>query len=228
MTQKVILLICLVLVACMMPASAWSLGGSDADPANQIGRETQKCQAAIGKLSVKFATQIVKGISRCFDGVIRCDQKDEAAVHDECVGKLLVVDRGLCARGRLAGASFPYFGATSSVSVDALSKDTIGRAYFRFIEKLEKACLGPKVDLSIAGTGLGLDPTPLSKGLLAEALNSNVDGRGIACSAHRLLNDAYPLMDQIVDLLIAHPDVAGVALAILILDDETPSFSDCR
>ena len=227
MTRKVILLICLVSVACITPASALALGGSDADPTNQIGRDTQKCQAAMSKLSVKFAAQIVKGISRCFDGVIKCDQEADATAHDECIGKLLVFERGRCALGKLGG-TLPYLGATSSVSVDELDRTTIGRAYFRFIEKLGSACLRPGVDLSISGTGLGLDPTPLSQGLLAEALNSNTDGRGIACSAHKLLNDAYPLLDEIVDVLQAHSDIGNAAIAIGILNDESPAFSECR
>ena len=225
--KEVILAICLVSVMIILPASAGALGGSDADPVNQIVRDTQKCQAAMGKLSLKFATQIVKGISRCFDEVLRCDRKADAAAHDECIGRLLVVGRGKCAIGKLSLES-PYMGPTSAATTTDGDRSVIGRAYFRFIEKLGPVCIGPAVDLSTAGTGLGLDPAPASKTTLAEALNSNVDGRGIACSAHKLLNDAYPLLDEIVDVLLAHPNGGDSAIAIGILDSETGSFSECR
>ena len=227
MKGKVYIATCLVSLLAVVPVSTWAVGGSDADPANQIGKDTAKCQAAVSKLSLKFATQIVKGISRCFDGVIKCDQSANATEHDECIGKLLVLDRGRCAVGKLGG-TFPYFGPTSSISVDALSKTTIGRAYFRFIDKLGHACIDLGVDLSITGTGLGLDPTPAIQETLAEALNSNVDGRGVACSAHRLLNDAYPLLDEVVDILQAHPDIGNAAASVGILNAETPPLSDCR
>ena len=230
MVRKVLRAMCVISLVSVMsiaPTSTWALGGSDADPTNQIGEKTQKCQAAISKLSRKFAVQIVKGLSRCFDEVIRCDQTADAAAHDECIGKLLIVPRGRCALGKLGGL-FPHFGETSASSVDELSHHIIGRAYFRFIEKLEPICTRPEVDLSLAGTGLGPDPTPPNKGKLAEALNSGIAGRGIACSAHRLLNDAYPMLDEIIDVLLAHPDIGDAASVIFILGDDFPPFADCR
>ena len=230
MVRKVlhtISVISLVSVMSIAPTSTWALGGSDADPANQIGEKTQKCQAAISKLSRKFAVQIVKGVSRCFDEVIKCDDKADASAHDDCVGKLLIEDRGRCALGKLSNA-LPYLGTNSGAAASELHRSTIGRAHFKFVEKLAASCLGSEVDLSTAGTGLGFDPAPVSRGPLADAVNSNVDGRGVACSAHKLVSDAYPRLDEIVDILITHPDAAGVAIAIIILDDETPSFSECR
>lgn len=211
----------------LLPAAGYCLGGHDADPANQISRESAKCQAVLAKASLKFGISLFRSLSRCFDGVILCDQSSDADAQAACIGKLLAIDSGRCAQGRLGGG-IPYFG---NIIVSPVAASRIDKALYRFVAKVEPACIvAAGVDLSTSGTGLGADPFfPGSSESLIEAVNSGVAGRGVACSVHRLLHDAYPLLEEIADLLLSHPGIEpDFAVAIRILAADDPPDSDCR
>lgn len=208
---------------------AWALGGNDQDLANQIGKDSARCQATISKEVIRFSGQVVKGISRCFDGVLRCDQSSTAADADDCIGELLIENRGRCAIGALSTAS-PYVGVGSGAGAldgEGIDSSVIGRAAVRFVEKIGRKCISPDVDLTVSGTGLGVGAGPFTEATLSDALNGSVD-RGVGCSAHRLLRDAYPLTDEIVDRIKAHPAGGNAAFVINLLNDDAGPYMDCQ
>lgn len=229
MRRRVATTLFLVLAAAAFgdPRLAFALGGHDMDPSNQVSADSARCQKAIAKQSVRFTRQIVKAISRCFDAVLRCDLSSDGGEQVECLADLLVYGRGRCAAGVL-DEGFPYLGETTSAATSASDPSIIGRGLYQFKTKLGGPCLTAGVDLSPSGTGLGVGAGLGSPNDVADALNSGVDGRGVACTAHRLVRDAYPLMDEIIDLLRAQPDLSGAASATSILDYEGPPYGDCK
>lgn len=158
-------------------------------------KETEVCGTTIEKASATFYKKVYKGVRAC----LLADQK--CAGDQECIAKLLVLDKGKCAIGKL-DEGLEYFGGGSASQTSEEHTSKIGKSYYKFVEKIGGKCFLPGVDLSDGPDGLGyLDPTPTTKFELAERLNEG-DLDGVACSAHDALETEIPNRDALATELV--------------------------
>jgi cysteine-rich repeat protein len=178
---------------------ARAVGGNDASSATQVPMVTQKCQAAIGKGVEKYAAKASMAIRGCLDAVLKCDEASDAAKALTCRRALLKAS-GKCSAVRLdedlsmigAGAALTASGAPTSRAALRKEMNTLSTA-------LQTRCITPGAELGDPDTGLGFSPEPTGAYELVDAVNP--DPGGLQCLANALVRKAYPLADEIVDVV---------------------------
>lgn len=173
--------------------------------------ETVKCGTTIEKAGAQFSKKIVKGVEKCLAATRKCDG-DTA-----CIGKLLVLGKGKCAGGKLdEGTNFMGIGSAAQALQTSLS--SIEKAYYKFVEKLNKKCFAGGVDFSTSPDGLGFDPVPNDKYELADALNAydlfGTDESGIGCQAFITVHASNPDAIPLINTLLAQPTGPNLAWGV--------------
>lgn len=177
----------------------------------QVSKETLKCQKTIRVATRLFVNKVADNIENCLLKVQQCNTKHPADV-DDCVAKLLVVGKGHCAVGKLAGDD-RYWGGGSAVANDP-SQGAINKELDKLINKVSKCDFG-----SVDFTELGFSPEPVDPYELVGQLNKNTTGA--ACLAHKRVKVTMPNRDALVTQINDHPDTGNfpfeLAKALLLL-----------
>jgi hypothetical protein len=167
----------------------------------QINAATFTCQQAAIKAVAKFEGKVASAIEKCLLEVVRCNRQIGPAM-DECLGSLLVLDKGKCARGKLGPTLSLYFGPSQvAFLVENPDGSAIGKAVVAFAKGLSKCAPGLGVDYAALGFP-NTSPTDVYE--VADSLNGNPDGA--ACLAHKRVLRTIPTRDALMNQLGNHPD----------------------
>src|SRR5262245_14426584 len=173
-----------------------------------VNSATFVCQQAAAKAVAKFEDKVAKAIEACLLAVTQCNLQIGPA-NQQCVGKLLVLNAGKCAIGKLS-ADPSYYGVGSAAARDPLDKSAIGKAFNAFVKGLAARC----------APGLGVDylalefsnTTPSTIEDVADSLNA--PETGAACIGHKRVLATIPSRNTLVAQLRVHPDTLNAPFSL--------------
>ncbi len=175
--------------------SALAVGGNDADTANKVSKDTEKCAKAIVDNSGKYAAKRVAAISKCLDGALKCDEQADAVKADACRAKLIVAGKGACAVGKLDSGD-TTIGAGASNGVSKTDKPTLNKELGKLKSAIQKACFDKPADLASLATGLGFTSVPTTADEVLDIVNNG--GTGVSCSANATVLRALPIANDVI------------------------------
>lgn len=181
----------------------------------QISKETFKCQNFIKKGAGKFADKVADNIEKCLMAVQKCNLKPTPAATDVCIGKLLVVDKGRCAVGKLAGDEV-YYGNDSAANNDS-TQGVINKELGKFISTVAKCDFA---NVQFGNLGLADPGDALA---LVDQLNDFPNGA--ACTAHKRIKVTMPNRDDLFQQIVDHENFSNFPLSIVVA---FTSSDNCR
>jgi hypothetical protein len=184
--------------------SAHAIGGSDESSTEQVNQTSATCQDAIALAARTFIQSRTAAINSCLSAFIDCDEEATDLLAETCRNNLIYLNNGACAEGVLDSGSSTAGAASLAVETKA-SSALIDQALITLVSSLDNGCFSggqSSSDLSAANTGLGFSPTPATKYALADALNAIP--AGVSCHSNEAVRKAYPLVDDIVSLLLVN------------------------
>lgn len=171
----------------------------------QVSDVTLKCQKVIAKAVEKFVDKVADPIEKCLLAVQKCNTKADPADVEACIGKLLVVGKGKCAVGKLAGNTLYYDYVGGTAASNDPTQGSINKALGKFVSSLSK-CDIPNVEFAYLGR-----PTPNDAFELADYLNRvrtfiDPEPAGAACVAHKRVHASFPNVEDLLLIVGSHPD----------------------